>query len=245
MKRLIPNYIQKINEHLVMSGLLKVLLDILFPQKCLGCGKNGSIICKNCQGSIPPTGDTDGGENNSNTIPIIAAVCYKNEILKKAIWLLKYRKIKTAAIPLAELICDRCVEDLSEINTFYSIKNCLIIPIPISIGRLKERGFNQAEIIASNVKEGLIKNMPKINFSLDQNVLRKIRETSSQVLMKDKAKRLKNLKDSFRVDLPEKIKGKNIILIDDVSTTGATLHEATSVLKKAGARIVIPIVVAR
>lgn len=245
MKRLIPNYARKINERLLISWVLKTLLDILFPQKCLGCDKNGSIICKSCQNLIPSPRDIIENENNSTTIPIIAATCYKNEIIKKAIWLLKYKKIKTTAIPLSALIYDRCVEELSEINTFYSIKNCLVIPIPLSKIRLRERGFNQAELIALNLVKTLASNMPTINFSFEKNLLAKIRETSSQVLMKDRAKRLKNLKGSFRIEHPEKVKGKNIILIDDVSTTGATLHEASSVLKKAGARIIIPIVVAR
>lgn len=245
MKRLIPSYIRKINNKLAIRQTLKILLDLLFPQNCLGCGKNGAIICKNCQESIPEAEDSANSENNLSSIPTIAVACYKNEILKNAIWLLKYKKIKIAAEPLSELISDRCIENLSEINIFYSIKDCLIIPIPISKIRLKERGFNQAELIASNLTKKLAINMPMINFSFEQNLLKKIRETSSQVLMKDRVKRLKNLKGSFRVETPEKIKNKNIILIDDVSTTGATLHEATSVLKKAGARIVIPIVVAR
>ncbi|MCR4284023.1 MAG: ComF family protein [Parcubacteria group bacterium] len=245
MKRLIPSYIRKINNKLPIRQTLKILLDLLFPQNCLGCGKNDAIICKNCRESIPEAEDSANSENNPSSIPTIAAACYKNEILKKAIWLLKYKKIKTVAEPLSELISDRCVEDLSEINTFYSIRNCLIIPIPISKRRLRERGFNQAGLIAFNLTKKMTINMPTINFLFEQNILKKTRETSSQVLMKDRTKRLKNLKGSFRVESPEKVKDKNIILVDDVSTTGATLHEATSVLKKAGARIIIPIVVAK
>jgi len=236
---------RKINEQSTISSVSRAILDILFPQKCLGCGEKGSMICKDCQSSIPEALNTENNEYDSSTISTIAVACYKNEIIKKTIWLLKYKQVKNAAEPLAELVSDRCIEDLSEIDTFYSIKDCLIIPVPISKIRLKERGFNQVDIITSNLIKKIAVNMPMINFSLEQNALKKIKETSSQVLMKDRGKRLKNLKGSFMVELPEKIKGKNIILVDDVSTTGATLHEATSALKKAGARIVIPIVVAR
>jgi len=221
-----------------------MILDIIFPKKCLGCGNNESIICKNCQNLIHQS-ENYADETDSSVLPLIAAACYKNKIIKKTIWLLKYKKIKVAAEPLSELIYSRSVEDLSEINIFYSIKDCLIIPVPLSKKRLKERGFNQAELIASNLMVKLKEGIPAINFSLEKNILRKIKETSSQVIAKDKSKRLKNLKGSFGIEHPEKIKGRNIILIDDVSTTGATLHEATSVLKKAGARIVIPIVAAR
>lgn len=178
-------------------------------------------------------------------MPTIAVACYKNVIVKKAIWLLKYKKVKIIAKPLAELICERSLEDLSDLSIFYSIKEYIIIPIPISRGRLRERGFNQAELIATNLTKELGVNMAMINFSLEKNILKKIKETSSQVLAKNRTKRLLNLKGSFGIKSPEKIKGENIILVDDVSTTGATLHEASSVLKKSGARLIIPIVVAR
>jgi len=225
--------------------MTKILLDFFFPQKCLRCEKGGALICKECLDIMPETENTAENIHNPYAIPTIVASCYKNEIIKKAIWLLKYKKIKTIAGPLSELLFNRCIEDLSEINTFYHIKECLVIPIPVSKIKLRERGFNQAELIAINLTETLASNMPTINFSFEKNILKKIRETSSQVLMKDKAKRLKNLKGSFKAEHPEKVKGRNIILIDDVSTTGATIYEASSVLKKAGARLIIPIVVAR
>ncbi len=245
MKHLIPTYLRKLNKGLLINNAIEAFLDFLFPQKCLGCGKSGPIICKACLDLIPFPEDSIHNKLAPNTMPIIAAACYKNETMRKAIWLLKYKKIKTAAKPIAWLICERCIEDLSEIDTFYSLKDFLIIPVPVSKKRLRERGFNQAEIIASNVMLGLQNKMPLKKFSLDGNLLKKIKETSSQVLAKDRVKRLKNLKGSLTIENPEKIKGKNIILIDDVSTTGATIYEASSLLKKSGARIIIPMVAAR
>lgn len=245
MKHLIPTYLQKLRNRLPINYAIEAFLNILFPQECIWCGKNGHIICKMCMNLIPLPEDISYGETGPSAIPTIAASCYKNEIIKNAIWLLKYKKIKTAAKPLAELICERCIEDLSEIDAFYSIKDFLIIPIPVSKKKLMERGFNQAEIIALNVMVGLQDKMPLKRILFDGNLLKKIRETSSQVSVKDRTKRLKNLKGSFAIKNPEKIKNKNIILIDDVSTTGATIYEASSVLKKSGARIIIPIVVAR
>ncbi len=245
MKRLIPNYTQKIYRHYLLSKIIKIFLSNLFPQECLGCGKKDYIICQKCQNLIPQAEENDHHKHSPFSMPTIAVACYKNVIVKKAIWLLKYKKVKIIAKPLAELICERSLEDLSDLSIFYSIKEYIIIPIPISRGRLRERGFNQAELIATNLTKELGVNMAMINFSLEKNILKKIKETSSQVLAKNRTKRLLNLKGSFGIKSPEKIKGENIILVDDVSTTGATLHEASSVLKKSGARLIIPIVVAR
>lgn len=77
------------------------------------------------------------------------------------------------------------------------------------------------------------------------NVLYKTQDTPSQVSIKDREKRLNNIKGSFAVKNPELIKDRNIILIDDVSTTGATVTEAKKVLREAGAKKVIGVVVAR
>lgn len=204
----------------MMSKFFHTILNFLFPQKCLGCGKKNEILCPECLRRIDyPT--------FLKTNNILAATDYNDELAKRAIWLLKYRGIKTLSKPLAELIRQRTLEKIK-------IKNPVFIPIPLSPKRLRERGFNQSELIAKYLSDNVI-----------TNVLYKTRETDSQVSLKDREKRLNNLKDSFGVKNPELVADKNIILIDDVSTTGATIAEAKKILKEAGAKRVIGIVVAR
>ena len=197
-----------------------LILNFLFPQKCLGCGKENVVFCPDCLARI----DYPTLLNKNN---ILAATDYNDILAQKAIWLLKYRGLKQIAEPLAELIRQRTLEKIK-------IKNPVFIPIPLSSKRLKERGFNQSELIAKYLSDTVI-----------TNVLYKKIHTESQVLVKDREKRLNNIKNSFEIKNPELIKDKNIILIDDVSTTGATITEAKKVLREAGAKNIVALVVAR
>jgi ComF family protein len=159
--------------------------------------------------------------------------------MRKTLWALKYRNKKTLAKPLGRALYDRILEELEERKTFEGFKEPILIPIPMSKKRLKERGYNQAELLC---KELFLLNPATFTFYSD--VLYKQKETARQATIKDRPKRLKNLTNSFSVVHKEKIIGKNILLIDDITTTGATLFEAIKVLKKAGARKVIALTVA-
>ncbi len=106
-------------------------------------------------------------------------------------------------------------------------KEFKVVPVPLHPTRLKERGFDQAYIVAREVARFL-------NIVLEEGVLIRIKKTSTQTEMNQK-ERLDNVKNAFEVMMPEKVSGQNVLLVDDVFTTGATLNEATRVLKKAGA----------
>ena len=213
----------------MIKKVINSFLNLLFPNKCLGCGKENEILCPECLKRIDyPT------LLKSNNI--LAATDYNDELAKKAIWLIKYRGLKQIAEPLAELIRQRILEKIK-------IKNPVFIPIPLSSKRLRERGFNQSELIAKYLK--MKSDVAGIDIGFRTNVLYKKIHTESQVLVKDREKRLNNIKNSFEIKNPELIKDKNIILIDDVSTTGATIIEARKVLREAGAKSVVALVVAR
>ena len=113
-----------------------------------------------------------------------------------------------------------------------------MIPIPLSNERRKERGFNQNELL---IKEVLAINN-NIGFSFDS--IAKIKNTVAQSSIKNRRKRMENLKGCFVVINPKFVCGKNIILVDDVVTTGSTLREARAVLLSAGARHVFAIAIA-
>jgi ComF family protein len=99
---------------------------------------------------------------------------------------------------------------------------------------LKERGYNQSELIVREI----FKFDDGKNFDISLDALSKIKETPHQSELKNKSERLKNLKNCFEAK-SEKIAGKNIILIDDVITTGTTMNEASKCLKEAGAKRII------
>jgi len=192
----------------------------LFPQKCLGCKKENEILCSDCLLKInrPDTPHLNGIHIASN---------YQDAVLKKALWMLKYQGVKQLAKPLAELIKERIWKKLET-------GDWLIVPVPLSKNKLRHRGYNQAELIARELPG-----------NVRADVLFKKFHTKSQVEVKDKEERLANIIGSFEVRNPEKIKGKKIILIDDVLTTGATMREAKKVFKQAGAKKVVGVVVAR
>jgi ComF family protein len=113
----------------------------------------------------------------------------------------------------------------------------IVIPVPLHSKRLKERGFNQASLIARPLAR-------KMECAYDVNMLKRTKEVGPQVgrELKD---RLKAVKGIFEVTDQKKIKGKSVLLIDDVLTTGATANECARVLKKGGASLVNILTIAR
>jgi ComF family protein len=110
----------------------------------------------------------------------------------------------------------------------------LLVPVPLHPKRLKQRGFNQALLLA--------KAFPQVR--LGRQALTRVRYTVPQVELKPKERR-DNVKGAFAVPDPALVKGKNVLLIDDVYTTGATVRECAKVLRRAGARQVEVLTVAR
>ena len=147
--------------------------------------------------------------------------------LRNLIHLLKYGRIETLADPLAKLL----VRALPLDESFD-----LVMPMPVHWRKLWERGFNQAELISRPVAN-------RYGIKLSGN-LRRSRYTKPQAGLSETERRT-NLKGSFAVRRPDEIKGKKILLIDDVFTTGATLRAAAEALKAAGAARVSALTLAR
>lgn len=164
---------------------------------------------------------------------------YHTPLIRQAIWELKYRGNPKVAALLGKILSEEIITELSEKAIFEKFDNPLLIPIPLSKKRLRERGFNQSELLAKEI----IKNDLQKLLELDTKSLLKIKDTSPQTKI-SREKRLKNLADCFQVTKPEIIRGRNIILIDDVSTTGATLKEAHLTLLASGAKSVIAFTIA-
>ncbi len=113
----------------------------------------------------------------------------------------------------------------------------LLIPIPLHKSRLRERGFNQALVLAREIEK-------RFPLPLDYLNLQRIRDTQPQINLKEKERR-KNVRGAFGLREKQKVKGKRILLIDDVYTTGATVNECSRVLRKGGAKRVDILTLAR
>lgn len=165
---------------------------------------------------------------------------YRNSAVRTMIWRLKYRGEKNVANLLAKRMYDQLCEELSELAEWSNFTNPVLVAIPVSKHKLQLRGFNQSAAICKALTA--IDENRFFNYAPD--VLYKIKDTKSQASVKDKKSRLENLKDSFSVKDTTLVENKNIILLDDVLTTGSTLTEATHTLQKAGAKNIIWVVVA-
>ena len=217
-------------------------LDLLFPKRCVSCGKFGAYICKDCfakiefiQKPVCPVcqrqavgGKTHPGSQGRLRLDgLVVATRYSGSV-KKAIAKVKYKW----AYDIAKILIDLIVVNLWK---FDLASDLILVPVPLHVRRKKWRGFNQAEILAKSLS--LKFNQPYGEY------LARIIETASQVGLK-KDERKKNVKGAFRLRTGADVSGKNILLVDDVYTSGATMQEACRVLKKAGAKTVWAIALA-
>jgi ComF family protein len=164
---------------------------------------------------------------------------YKNRICRRAVWEIKYRGNKKIAAQFSKILYEYILEEISDAMAFSDFQNPLLIPVPASKRALRERGFNQCELIAKEIKKIDTEKYFEISFT----ALKKIKETPHQSKLKNKSERLKNLKGCFAAEA-DSVRGRNIILIDDVITTGATMKEVTKTLRDAGAKNVIGFAIA-
>lgn len=238
-------------------NIKKFILDTVFPIYCIGCDKEGVWFCEKCFGKIPfkleqvcpickkiiiPSGKVCfdcKGENSIDGI-LVASFYKKNKektILAKLIHYHKYRFALGLGAVLGKIL------EKSILNSALPLPE-IIIPVPLHPRRLRWRGFNQAQLLAQYLGENLTPGFP---LPVYPNAILRNRYTKPQMEIKDKRQREINTQDAFTLNsqtAPE-INGKIIFLIDDLATTGSTLFECSKVLKKAGAKKVYGVVLAR
>jgi ComF family protein len=220
---------------------------------CNGCFDsipiNSGFSCPHCRNRLPELKNLCHPEAK---YVLAAATSYQNAAVRETIHALKYWSVKKTVETLTEIINLYLEKIFSHWSS--AIGNSIIIPLPLHRRRERRRGFNQAFFIARAVAEVLHDRVvPELEVRLSKEVklpkietdiLIKLKNTRSQTELKNE-KRIENIQGSFGIKNQEKIAGKNIILVDDVFTSGATLNEAVRVLKSAGAKKIIAFVIAR
>ncbi len=161
-----------------------------------------------------------------------AATGYDNETVRKLVWQLKYWGRAGNGVILGRLLTDYAKTLAADFS------NYLVIPVPLSQKRMRARGFNQAELIAG----ALAKNL---NLRMASDALIRQKDAPAQAELPDWLSRRQNISGCFGIADPSAIKNKNIVLIDDVFTSGATMSEAVHELKDFGAKKIIGLVVAK
>jgi len=167
-----------------------------------------------------------------------SATDYQEPIVKKTLWAFKYRFLRQLAVPLSRLT--HLYLRRKKIDQFLETyrQQIVVIPIPLHRRRLNWRSYNQSELLAQELAT-------EFNLTLEKNILVRRKHQKPQAELPDKLERIKNAENVFVCEEAEKIKGRTIILVDDISTTGSTLDEGAKILKQSGAEKVIGLVVAK
>lgn len=205
--------------------------NFLFPTTCVSCKKIGDVLCEQCLSNVPVEHQRRGD--------VISVFSYQSPIIRRALWSLKYKNNKKIARVLAAILYDALLEDMSDQKNFIRTHSFLLIPLPLHKKRKRQRGYNQSELLCKELSL-----MDSLSFILKKDVLYRDRDTPSQTTLRNKKERFKNVHNCFSVKNPREVRGKHIILVDDITTTGATLNEAIKTLRKAGAKKVVAYTVA-
>lgn len=218
-------------------------LDWLFPPVCGGCGSPGTRWCLGCQEKVQGienpfcdvcglpqanSGLCDRCQQKRPSYKLLRSWAVFESPVRNALHRLKYRR----DVGLGEALSNQVSSFVDQLN--WPID--MVVPIPLGKERFKERGYNQVAMVA----------MPlSIRLGLDYHptVLIRARETRSQVGL-TAAERQENVRNAFFAD-GKKVDGRTVLLMDDVSTTGATLSSAAEALLASGAHDVFAITLAR
>ncbi len=218
-------------------------LDLVFPPRCVGCGQPGTDWCAGCQRAVNtiirplcnrcglPLFDRNHDRHLCASFPMILLVrsyAWYDGPLLRALLHLKYRPNRRVA--------DLMGQWLAGIIQKEGWEGSKVLSVPLGKKRMRQRGYNQADLIA----EGLAKHL---GLEWGKSSLVRIRETRSQVGLDQIARRL-NVQGAFRAD-PREVEGHEIFLVDDLLTTGATLLACSEALQNAGVRRVYGLTVAR
>ncbi len=219
------------------------LLDLLYPKLCITCDRQLKVvenqICTNCLMELPYTDTHKVGlmalENKFigrvEITKIFSFVRFsKKSGVQKLLHALKYKDNEKIGFDVGVYYGKLIEKEINEYNLDF------FIPVPIHPKKLKIRGYNQAEVFA----KGLTKSL---EIETKSNILQKTKETVSQT-KENKQERFENIKGSFQIKDEKAVKGKNVGVVDDVLTTGATLEEIAQILKKAGVSKVFIITIA-
>lgn len=169
------------------------------------------------------------------TPPCLAPLPYDHTLIRDAVHAAKYRGHARAAALLGEVLAPFIAEELAERRSFGTYTTPLLIPIPLHLSRLRERGFNQAERIACAVRTA----MGDRTITLNTTALVRTRDTGTQTHQIGRVARARNIRGAFSVAKPERVTQADIVLLDDVYTTGATMRAACGALRAAGARSIL------
>ena len=238
------NFFSKIGKSHLIKNTGKVwvfFLGLIFPKECCGCGREGVWLCQSCFSAIKLRQtqfclgckrETNFGKFCPQCAPsyaldgVLIASHHEQKIIDNLIKNFKYSFVKDLSKDLGKILSLFLNDLINKKQKIFNIKNSLIMPVPLSAYRKRWRGFNQSEMLAQIVADNF-------NLELSVNELIRIKHITPQVKL-SREQRKNNIKGCFNWSAGN-IANRQIILIDDVATTGVTLNECAKILKSNGA----------
>jgi ComF family protein len=221
----------------VLERLGRAALDLVFPPRCVGCGGTGVFLCEACIASLP---QADGPRCSRCWRPgrslgiclecraappafdgLRAAFVYEG-VARELVRALKYRGAMALAVPMASLLAEAVRKQGLPVE--------VVVPVPLSGLRRRTRGYNQAESLARALGR-------ELRLPVRSRAVRRRRHTPPQARSADAEERRRNVAGAF-VCRETSIAGLSVLLVDDVTTTGATLAACAGALKEGGIRSV-------
>jgi len=231
------------NPRFMLKNIFNSFINLIFPIQCLGCSRENHWLCLDCLAKIKinskpfcpichkPANDwrfCPSCQKKYSLDGVFIASSYQNKLLQRLIHSYKYRYVKDLSQIFFRLL-------KKFFNHYQLDNNFLITSLPLHLKRLRLRCFNQAEELANHLADFY-------HIDYDPDLLKRIKNTKPQARL-DKEQRSKNIKNAFA--LQRGCYGRKVIIVDDVFTTGSTLNECARILKKAGAKEVWGLVIAK
>ena len=205
--------------------MLEAILDLLYPPKCPFCGRvrESRGICPDCRKALPRT----EGDQGLRSLPggtVCAAPLWYEGLARDGLLRFKFQGAEEAAGPLGELVAQCAAEH-------FSGQFGVVTWVPVSPRRLRKRGYDQARLLAESIC--------RIWEVKPERLLRKIADNPAQSGLTEPAARRANVLGVYEAVDPEGLRGRQVLLVDDICTTGATLSECARTLRAAGAAQVV------
>ena len=229
---------------------MNILLDFFYPQRCLSCGKFGKYICDHCVSMIQfietdfcpactkPAidGKTHPKCQTRYSLDGLTSFFKYQDPVREAIKRIKY---KPFAFDVSKTLISLALKKINQKSFLQRIikEKPILVPIPLHQSRERARGFNQAEVLGKILAE-------KWNLHFTPNLLIRTRKTLPQYALKGK-ERKKNIVNAFKLRSGLEPRNYNLLLFDDLWTTGTTMRVCGNLLKRAGAKSVWGLTVAR
>jgi len=200
---------------------VSLVLDLIFPKTCFGCGKTGQYFCPKCQSKIK-----FHSIKYSSDLPKEGrlSLFYYHGLIRQSIQSLKYNFVTDFIDEITDIFVQKIQSTYPHLVSYWQQNNFVLTPIPLHYYRQNWRGFNQSVLLSQTIAQ-------KLNLNFSDQIIFRSKYTHSQARFKTHSNRLQNLHQAFTPILPNPA---NIIIFDDVASSFSTLNSALNCLKPFG-----------